>query len=369
MDKHIAPPRQLHTGRHMDTDTARALIRLNNDFYAHHAESFSSTRSAPWNGWSKLVEVLADRGRGAQDGLRCPKGLPQGTKGLPQGTQGHSQPHQDLAQRELGQPHGTQNPTQGVQNLPDGAQDSQHKTRERPHIGPSLRGEPAISVLDLACGNLRFERFLLASLPAMFPAMELRFHAVDNCTELARDAGNDSLHCTYYQLDVLDELMAASPWQSNMAPQQSTVLDALPTCELSVCFGFMHHVPGVWLRRQVLDMLLDHTIPGGVIALSFWQFMLDDRLARKVALADDTLRSNPELAKRLGIDASHLEENDHFLGWQSDPSPLRYCHHFDEREIDELVTSVGTRAREVARYSADGSSGTLNRYLVLERNA
>ena len=39
------------------------------------------------------------------------------------------------------------------------------------------------------------------------------------------------------------------------------------------------------------------------------------------------------------------------------------------REINELVASVGTRAREVARYSADALSGTLNRYLVLERLA
>ena len=97
--------------------------------------------------------------------------------------------------------------------------------------------------------------------------------------------------------------------------------------------------------------------------MSFWQFMSDDRLSRKADQADSAMRAQGR------IDMARLDANDHFLGWQTDPSPLRYCHHFDEREIDELVASVGTRAREVARYSADGSSGTLNRYLVLERLA
>ena len=58
---------------------------------------------------------------------------------------------------------------------------------------------------------------------------------------------------------------------------------------------------------------------------------------------------------------------DHFLGWQQDPRPLRYCHSFAEDEVDALVRSVADCAREVERFSADGSSDTLNRYLILQR--
>lgn len=294
----------------MDIATARSLIDLNNRFYTRNAASFSATRSAPWEGWRALSELLAQ--------------------------------------------HGWSNPD-----------DDGTGTAEERHV------------LDLACGNLRFERFLAGE----FPKLDLRFLAVDSCAELACDTAAGDIDCTYRQIDVLQALLdcnenthgsacpavAIAPGSTCpavfIAPGNAPAPEAGPTFDLCASFGFMHHVPGEHLRRRLLDRLLDRTSPGGLLAMSFWQFMSDDRLSRKADQADRAMRAQGR------IDMSRLDANDHFLGWQTDPSPLRYCHHFDEREIDELVASVGTRAREVARYSADGSSGTLNRYLVLERLA
>lgn len=305
----------------MDIATARSLIELNNRFYTRNAASFSATRSAPWAGWRALSELLAQ--------------------------------------------HGWSNPDD----------DGTGAAEER-------------RVLDLACGNLRFERFLADE----FPKLNLRFVAVDSCAELACDTAVRDIDCTYRQIDVLQALLdcdentpgsacpavviapgstcpavTITPESSCpavfIAPGNAPAPEAGPTFDLCATFGFMHHVPGEHLRRRLLDRLLDRTSPGGLLAMSFWQFMSDDRLSRKADQADSAMRAQGR------IDMTRLDANDHFLGWQTDPSPLRYCHHFDEREIDELVASVGTRAREVARYSADGSSGTLNRYLVLERLA
>ncbi len=305
----------------MDIATARSLIELNNRFYTRNAASFSATRSAPWAGWRALSELLAQHGWSSPDD--------EGT--------------------------GT--------------------SKER-------------RVLDLACGNLRFERFLADE----FPKLNLRFLAVDSCAELACDTAVRDIDCTCRQIDVLQALLdcdentpgsacpavaiapgstcpavAITPGSTCptafIAPGNAPAPEAGPTFDLCASFGFMHHVPGEHLRRRLLDRLLDRTSPGGLLAMSFWQFMSDDRLSRKADQADSAMRAQGR------IDMARLDANDHFLGWQTDPSPLRYCHHFDEREIDELVASVGTRAREVARYSADGSSGTLNRYLVLERLA
>lgn len=305
----------------MDIATARSLIELNNRFYTRNAASFSATRSAPWAGWRALSELLAQ--------------------------------------------HGWSNPDD----------DGTGAAEER-------------RVLDLACGNLRFERFLADE----FPKLNLRFVAVDSCAELACDTAVRDIDCTYRQIDVLQVLLdcdentpgsacpavviapgstcpavTITPESSCpavfIAPGNAPAPEAGPTFDLCATFGFMHHVPGEHLRRRLLDRLLDRTSPGGLLAMSFWQFMSDDRLSRKADQADSAMRAQGR------IDMTRLDANDHFLGWQTDPSPLRYCHHFDEREIDELVASVGTRAREVARYSADGSSGTLNRYLVLERLA
>ena len=198
------------------------------------------------------------------------------------------------------------------------------------------------SVLDLACGNLRFERFLVDA----FPKVTWRFTAVDSCPALAGDIDISGL--SFRQRDILAALVDDP--RPVMLPEHA--------CDLTVCFGFMHHVPSAALRRRVLDALIEATAPGGFIALSFWQFMDDNRLAAKALHA----------GVPASITAAELDANDHFLGWQDDARPLRYCHHFDETEIDELVNTANPRTREVARWSADGGSGTLNRYLLLQRS-
>lgn len=290
--QYVASAAYVPDWRLMDTSTANALIELNNCFYAQNAASFSATRAAPWAGWRRLSELLAER-------------------------------------------------------------------KWASAAAPSKR-----IIMDMACGNMRFERYLAAA----FPTLNLHFHAIDSCPDLAPDSQEPDFSCTYHHLDVLSILLdAINEQEVGSAP--AAAMDALPMCDLSVCFGFMHHVPSPQLRQRLLDVLLDHTVPGGLVVLSFWQFMLDDRLATKARRADGLACAGSLAADFPQIDIAGLEKNDHFLGWQANPAPLRYCHHFDESELDQLVASVGTSAREVARYSADGSSGTLNRYLVLERMA
>lgn len=242
-------------------------------------------------------------------------------------------------------------------------------TRETPWPGwrrliPFLRADmpeaeaathaPAMSVLDVACGNLRFERFLTQELPAV----RFRFHAIDNCSELA--GGTRELPgLAFHELDILQQLLA-----QDEAAVQPAPLDALPRCDLVGCFGFMHHVPSFGLRARLLRLLVERARPGGLIAVSFWQFMHDARLARKAVDAEQAARAHPEL---LAFNLRELDPGDHLLGWQ-DIEALRYCHHFEDEEIDRLIAALpaGT-AREVCRYSADGRSGDLNRYVILQR--
>ena len=207
------------------------------------------------------------------------------------------------------------------------------------------------TVLDLACGNLRFEQFLAQELDEA-PTL---VHAVDSCPALAQEVDLPAASLAYHEVDVLDTLLSKRGDQ---------LLGGVPPCDLTVCFGFMHHVPSTALRSALVHALVEATAPGGIIAISFWRFMDDDRLARK---ATETARIASDQPPFPGYDAGSLDTNDYFLGWQNDPSPLRYCHHFTDAEIDELVASVSGEAREILRYDADGASGTLNRYLILER--
>ncbi len=309
----------------MDTATARELIALNTKFYQDNAESFRATRSAPWEGWRQAV------------------------------------PHLEEALR-------TARKTQGV------ADDAASYMRANP---ASTLQEPdasvvannsAATILDLACGNLRFERFLSDTISRR----PLVVHAVDNCGALAAQEpatanvesaaiGIESTAATvvFHDIDILRHALA-----HGIAGETLSRLPGVPLCDVSVCFGFMHHVPSIALRERVLQLLAEHTRPGGVIVASFWQFMHDEKLARKADAAAAFARSHPDCF-RFNLD--EFEPGDQLLGWQ-DTDSIRYCHHFDDEEIDELVASVSnTGIRELARYSADGKSHALNRYVVFRR--
>lgn len=211
--------------------------------------------------------------------------------------------------------------------------------------------DQGISVLDLACGNLRFETFLAQELA---PAKAAVF-AVDDCDALACDAaalaapGAPAFDLHYQSLDILETLFEGASLPD--------AIDA-PLCDLSVCFGFMHHVPLSEQRAAVLDALVSKTRPGGFVALSFWRFLDDEAYAAKA-------RSEHEQAVR-DLDLPPLPDNDCVLGWQGRPGAHRYCHSFTEEELDELAEGVQGRAVEAARFRADGRKGQMNSYVILQ---
>lgn len=199
-----------------------------------------------------------------------------------------------------------------------------------------------LRVLDVACGNLRFERFLAEQTPAT----KLSCLAVDSTPELADDASAIRGVRTH-TVDVLEALFDGRD-----------PLDGAGTFNLTVCFGFLHHVPDENLRRALLDTLVRHTCVGGIVALSLWRFMDDPRLARKAEATEEAMREQ-------GFPVDALDADDHLLGWQDSILPVRYCHHFSEAEVGELSAHLSQRgAPEIDRFSADGRSGTLNRYLI-----
>lgn len=224
------------------------------------------------------------------------------------------------------------------------------------HLGHG-QGDPdrPLRVFDLACGNLRFEAFL-----AEQADRPLELYGVDSCDELAFDKSGHADAVTgfmYRKLDVLEALMGKSRGGA-------ALLADVPAADLSVCFGFMHHVPGVELREDVLRMLLARTRAGGIAAVSFWAFAEDPRLARKAMEATTRAAEEPSFE---GFLPRSLEPGDCLLDWQG-AAPYRYCHSFGEDEVSRLAEAVSGDADEVGRFSADGRTGNLNRYLILRRH-
>ena len=198
-----------------------------------------------------------------------------------------------------------------------------------------------LHVLDLGCGNGRFALFLERNpdlrrrRPFTYTGMDLSAELIDHARTAA--AGLD--HAAFQVGDI-----------------EKRPLDAA-TCDLVVLFGVLHHLPGFDTRRRTLERAAAAVVPGGLLALTCWQF------------ADDPRFENRRLdwASEAGVEPAELEPGDHLLRWGDQGSPARrYCHHTDAPELDRLVH--GLPLTEVARYSSDGSGSRQNLYWLGARD-
>lgn len=278
----------------MNQETIHTLCAINSLFYETNAASFSATRGAPWIGWKKCASLFAEH-------FECNK---------------------------------------------------EH------YLQANNTAPKSFNILDLACGNLRFEEFL----SAQFPKTPFSFYAVDNCEGLLPQ--NQTVF--FQNLNIVDALIGSD------TPLSSRI-DA-PLCELSVSFGFMHHVPTQKLRLEVIQALIEKTTPKGLIAISFWEFLNNVGLAKKAERTHTEALAFFEQEQRclgnnqsISLNPDQLEPGDYFLGWKDTPGQYRYCHNFSESEIDELANAVEGSAQTIARFVTDGRTENLNSYLVLQK--
>ena len=198
------------------------------------------------------------------------------------------------------------------------------------------------SVFDLACGNLRFAVFLESELPDS----DISFFAVDNNTDVLPQLPKVS----FQKLDLLGLLYN----RQDLAEHISA-----PVCDLTVSFGFMHHVPTFAYRQAILQAIVDTTSANGYIILSFWNFLNSDVLAERAH------SYSRKALNELAVDG--LEQGDFILGWNNLTGAYRYCHSFDDAEIDCLLDSLPNRIRLIDRFVSDGRTKNLNTYVVLKR--
>ncbi len=313
----------------LDEATARRLCALTSEFYRANAESFSQTRQSPWRGWKRALAAAGVASADADNSALQP----------PVGASAISKEAADLSPQS-----------------PVGANESSRATAG------------LLRVLDLACGNLRFEWFLADRLGVD----RVRCFAVDNCDPLVDQAacvdrpdraesadrpvwsGRGQTpgvlpSISFQNLDVIDALATGSLRDTLAVPDAS--------CDLGVAFGFMHHVPRETWRADLLRALVAKTRPGGHVVVSFWRFLNSEKLAKKAHATTAQARAELNLPA--------LPPNDFLLGWQDTSGLYRYCHHFDEAEIERLLAVVADDAQPVARFAADGKTGNLNEYVIL----
>lgn len=340
----------------MDVSTANILNRTTQAFYAAQAESFSATRQCAWAGWQRVLADTGWEGEGASGALQ----------------RGESADGVMFA---------------GVSDAA-GAADEDASGALQCGEGAGTSAAPAHRVLDIACGNVRFKSFLESALPNA----TWDYRAVDACEQLVgAPAGVAFTSC-----DIVATLIEgrALPFASSgsegagtaPASGEHTGVAFVPArsagdackdtpCEdaarkgagseganadLTVCFGFFHHVPGCEARERLLRALCAATVPGGLVAVSLWRFMDEPGLAKKAYESHEAaLRHFAERGLCLNLDA-----NDYLLGWQQAQGVFRYCHHFADEEVKALAAAVRDVAQLVDCFRADGRTGNLNEYLV-----
>ena len=404
----------------MDNVTARALCAVNKRFYQRQCASFSTTRTTPWEGWQLCLEWArkARRAEGTQTGDNAGARAAHGDENTAAGIareNGNAGPQiarrsEDAGARAAQEgrntdaedadgkgnadaraargdgsakvdiARGNEGAGAGAEHESENADEqSDMRRRQGDADAKTLRSEharPALSVLDLACGNLRFEAFLAKELADT----DLAFHTADDCDALVKGApwrpdpadgaalGNraaGSIRWHHQSFDVLAALDAEGRSDGAALDAETpgggpALAEALqtPRCDLAVSFGFLHHIPLPRWREEVLAMLAAKVRPGGFVIVSLWRFLENPLLARKAEATHE------HALAELGLPP--LDAGDRLLGWRDEPGAYRYCHSFTDGEIDALAASVGHAATEVARFRADGRDGALNSYLVLQ---
>ena len=214
--------------------------------------------------------------------------------------------------------------------------------------------EHPVRVFDLACGNMRFENFAAGGAlaakgvdganPSADASCPFEFYGVDSRAKTSGHRCIVATPCAFStctsRTDVSMPLMKLNP-----AETPDVLFDA-PLADISVCFGFyapravVRILPRTCARRPGSDT------PSGIIAISFWEFMNDERMARKAVRAEARAELTPPFE---GYDSAQFEAGDHLIGWQNDRHAYRYCHHFDDQQItDRRAASV--RSTRAARF-------------------
>lgn len=197
-------------------------------------------------------------------------------------------------------------------------------------------------VLDVGCGNGRF----VATLRKRFP--DAHYVGID---------GSDAL------LAVARERFASANTRFVQADfVGARTAQALPEgpYDLVTLFAVLHHVPQEHRRRALIAAAAACLGQGGVLAFTLWRFDEDPRFATR-----DVAPAQVALPDGRRIDAADLDTGDHLLRWGNDERALRYCHFVDDAELARLLEGLDLVL--VDRFRADGVSGVLNDYLLLQR--
>lgn len=192
------------------------------------------------------------------------------------------------------------------------------------------------SVLEIGCGNGRLaERLERDSRPLSYVGVDLAKEMIEIAA--ARSANLHSITAEFRVADVT-------------APGWNAALPGAPF-DIAIALAVLHHIPSFELRRQVLHDVHAVLKPGGLLVMTNWQFLKNDRMRKRI-----------EDWQVVGVDERQLETGDALLRWKRGGTGYRYCHWLSKTEVEELAKQSGFLV--LRQFFADAD---LNLYSVLKR--
>ncbi|MBK9925930.1 MAG: class I SAM-dependent methyltransferase [Anaerolineales bacterium] len=223
--------------------------------------------------------------------------------------------------------------------------DSFSATRHRIQPGvrrvlESLNGDE--NILDLGCGNGWFARELADR------SHRGSYLGLDFSLPLLRDA--ESIPKTFSAKFLQIDLAELSP----SSEQLSVISQYTDTCSLITCFATLHHIPSRELRLNILRTVHKLLSQDGLFIHSNWQFLNSEKLKARI-----------QPWERVAVSRSDIDANDYLLDWRSGGEGLRYVHHFDAGELQELANATGFDV--ISAFYSDGDTGNLGLYQVWKK--
>ena len=106
-----------------------------------------------------------------------------------------------------------------------------------------------------------------------------------------------------------------------------------------------------------MQRLGERLTPGGILALTSWQFEAFARFQSRLIPWREYNRTAAD-----PIDTAQLEPGDHLLPWGDGSPAHRYCHFTSESDTRKLLEDLSFEVIE--SYAADGREENLNRYFI-----
>lgn len=204
--------------------------------------------------------------------------------------------------------------------------------------------DETLNIVDIGCGNGRLAAFIVDQLPEL----DFAYFGLDNSRKLLQIAQRHEL-MNYIEAQFIEVDLVESLLEGNFVPKIEVFKPDFITA-----LGILHHIPSHQLRQQFLIQLGEVLNPSGFLVFTTWNFLENKRFKRKI--------KDPDL---FDLNPDELEEHDVILDWQRGETAYRYCHYTDGEELNKLIEA--TELTQVSQFRADGKTGRLNTYTVLQK--